>query len=274
DLNKQFVSNSRIGVMMPIMKVEADAYQGILATSKTDGQVTFTIVRVPKDASISTTLGISSQAIAIMANEFMGKPYGWGGIYANRDCSSTLRDIFQPFGLWLPRNSKQQSQIGRVYDISKLKPKQKEAAIIQNALPFQTLLYKPGHIMLYIGQKKGKAIVLHNIWGITTKSKSKEGRSIVGRTVITTLEPGMEISGYVKKKSLLNLIESMNIITMQPTIEPLTIEPKKEPKKKSRRQRKKEAEEKEKAEKEAKENAKKQPQPENDPKDRPKKDKK
>ena len=253
DLDHNFVSNSRIGMMMPIMKVENDSYQGIIATSKSDDYVTFSIVRIPQNSSISEPIPLKSQSIAIMAKTFMNKPYGWGGLYNNRDCSSTLRDMFKPFSLWLPRNSKEQAQVGRIIDLHLLKAKQKEREIIKYAVPFQTLLYKPGHIMLYIGSIKGKVMVMHNMWGVTTKSKNIKKRNVVGRTIISTLSVGKELKGYAKKGSLLHKITSMNIITMKASAEPIVIKPKKpvRKKRKSSRQRRKEA--RAKKEKEAKE---------------------
>lgn len=250
DLEKNFVTNSRIGMMLPIMKVEDGAYQGILATAQTEGVVTFSIVRIPKASSNSEPMDINSQGVAIMSKAFMNKPYGWGGIYLDRDCSSTMMDMFKPFYMWLPRNSKEQSKIGRVIDLSQLKTKQKEQEIIANGLPFQTLLYKKGHIMLYIGAKDGHAMILHNMWAITTKSKNIETKNVVGRTVITTLKPGDELKGYDKKHSLLNEITSMNILTMEPTENPIVIKPKKKTRKKSRRELRKEKEAAEKAQKE------------------------
>ena len=231
DLNKEFITNSRIGMMLPIMKVENDMYQAILATSKTGGYVTFTIVRIPKNASIAESLPINSQSIAIMAKSFIGKPYGWGGLYDNRDCSSTMRDIFKPFGVWLPRNSEAQAKVGRVMSVDHLKVKEKERAIIENAIPFQTLLYKPGHIMLYLGHQNGKVMIMHNMWGVTTKAAGLEKRSIVGRTIISTLRPGKELNGYVKSASIIEGITSINNFTMKPTEQPIILEAKKAVKK-------------------------------------------
>ena len=252
DLDHNFVTNSRIGMMLPIMKVENDSYQGIIATDKSDDFVTFSIVRVPQNSSISEPIPLKSQSIAIMAKGMMNKPYGWGGLYGNRDCSSMLRDMFKPFSLWLPRNSKEQSKVGRVIDLHLLKVKQKEREIIKYGVPFQTLLYKPGHVMLYIGSVKGKAMVLHNMWGVTTSSKNIKKRNIVGRTIISTLSVGKELKGYAKKGSLLHKITSMNIITMQASKEPIVIQPKKPVRKKRKSARQKRKEAKEKKEREAK----------------------
>ena len=42
-------------------------------------------------------------------------------MYQERDCSSTLRDLFTPFGLWLPRNSGQQAGEGIYISLKDLK---------------------------------------------------------------------------------------------------------------------------------------------------------
>ena len=42
------------------------------------------------------------------------QPYGYGGLYDNRDCSAMTRDLFAPFGLYLPRNSSEQARGGKV----------------------------------------------------------------------------------------------------------------------------------------------------------------
>lgn len=62
--------------------------------------------------------------------------------------------------------------------------------IKDNAIPFITLLYMPGHIGLYLGEKQDQIIMFHNKWGVKTKDKTtgKQGRVIIGRAVITSLE--------------------------------------------------------------------------------------
>ena len=54
----------------------------------------------------------------------------------------------------------------------------------------------PGHIMLYIGQRRGHPLVFHNMWGVRTRNSGRPGRHIVGKAVITTLAPGMELPDH------------------------------------------------------------------------------
>lgn len=91
--------------------------------------------------------------------------------------------------------------------LADLSEKEKENRIRAEAIPFQTLLYLPGHIGLYIGQFDGKAVMLHNMWGIRIFETE---RYVVGKTVITTLYPGKELKGY--SSSLMSRVQSMTIV--------------------------------------------------------------
>jgi len=139
--------------------------------------------------------------------------YGWGGLYGERDCSSTVRDIFAPFGLWLPRNSYRQSQIGRVVPLQALDDEAKLAKIVSEARPFETLLYLRGHILLYLGLYDGEPAVLHTVWGVkTVDDEGNFGRYVIGRTVISSLRLGRELEGYSDEYSLLRKLVSMNFV--------------------------------------------------------------
>jgi len=139
--------------------------------------------------------------------------YGWGGMYEQRDCSSMLRDMFAPFGIWLPRNSLQQSKVGRVISLSDLSDEEKINIIKEKAVPFQTLLYKKGHVVLYVGTYNGEIIIFHNTWGIKTKKDGVEGRVIVGKAVFSSLNIGKYVENYDEESSMLKNLISMNIIT-------------------------------------------------------------
>jgi hypothetical protein len=139
--------------------------------------------------------------------------YGWGGMYEQRDCSSMLRDMFTPFGIWLPRNSYQQSKVGKIISLKDMSEEKKIITIKEKAIPFQTLLYKKGHIVLYVGTYNDDIVVFHNTWGIKTKKDGVEGRLIIGRAIFSTLKLGEEQKDYDKSSELLKNMTSMNIIT-------------------------------------------------------------
>ena len=151
--------------------------------------------------------------IEMISSEFMDEPYGWGGLLQTRDCSSMTRDFFIPFGIYLNRNSYAQTKNGRYLSLEEYGEKKKKELISKDAKAFRTLLYLKGHIMLYIGEYKNEPLVLHQSWGVRTKSlNGDEGRQIIGRTAITTLEAGKELNNFDKDASLIKRIKGMVII--------------------------------------------------------------
>ncbi|NBV83723.1 hypothetical protein EBR57_06350 [bacterium] len=145
----------------------------------------------------------------------MGQNYGWGDLYGDRDCASMIQDLFVPFGIWLPRNGNDQGRFGGYYmDLKSLSPSDKERMILANGVPFLTLIWLKGHIMVYVGQQDGRALVFHNIWGLRTRSsEGKEGRYLIGKAVVTRLTPGEMVPSADPNGDLLKRIEGMAILT-------------------------------------------------------------
>lgn len=100
------------------------------------------------------------------------------------------------FGLWLPRNSKDQAGAGRWVPLDALERREKENRILAQGKPLLTLLYMPGHVMLYLGPNPatGRPAAFHAMWGLRTIRlfENTSGRRVIGRTVVTSLEPGRE----------------------------------------------------------------------------------
>lgn len=138
-------------------------------------------------------LDFTPKNVARVGDRMMGQPYGWGGLNGGRDCSAMMRDLFAPFGIWLPRNSARQAESGERVSLDTLSPEAKEQRLREKARPFRTLVWMPGHIGLYVGQWQGRAAFFHNMWGVRTRlDDGREGRAIVGRAVVTSLRPGAE----------------------------------------------------------------------------------
>lgn len=214
DREGRFLFYGRLGIMLPLIRIEADHYLVLTVAEGARNTPTFTEAEIPKAFGEEHVMVPDRQTLPALANEVMQSNYGWGGLYGERDCSSTLRDMFAPVGIWLPRNSYQQSKIGKVYDIEKMSSDEKLAAIKRDGRPFETLLYRKGHILLYLGVYQNKVMVLHDIWGIRTKKAHQEGRVIIGKTVISTLDIGTELPDHDQESAMLENIISMNIITL------------------------------------------------------------
>jgi len=142
--------------------------------------------------------------LAYISKQLVGEPYGWGGKEKCRDCSALTRDFFAPFGIYLPRNSRQQANSGAEFiSLRGLNSNEKKESILNNAKPFRSLLFVPGHITLYLGEKNREPIILHNYWGVRLKDGSKK---VMGRAIITTTSPGKELSNVKKKSMLINTL--------------------------------------------------------------------
>lgn len=81
----------------------------------------------------------------------VGDRYGWAGMYYANDCSGMVREVFACFGFHFPRSAKAQVHMsGMTYkDVSN--KSEKEKMKILSDVPAGTLLYFPGHIMVYLG---------------------------------------------------------------------------------------------------------------------------
>jgi hypothetical protein len=127
----------------------------------------------------------TAEALETLAKSFLDQPYGWGGMYGHRDCSSTTRDILMSFGIWLPRNSHGQGSLAGL-DLSNLSREEKARLIVERAVPFMSILYMRGHVMLYAGHRNGNPMVLHNLWSLRINGRER----VFGRCVLTDLNLG------------------------------------------------------------------------------------
>nr|WP_320049105.1 SH3 domain-containing protein [uncultured Desulfuromonas sp.] len=193
DRDNRWCFASRHGALLPLVERSADSATLRIVVADENHRAMLCDATLPASAVASLPLPLTKAHLAQRAATMMGQPYDWGEQFGGRDCSATLRDLFAPFGLWLPRNSSQQAKVGEVLPLSHLSPQQCEQMILEQGIPLATFISLPGHIMLYVGQYEGRAIVLHTLWGLKTTSLfGTEGRWLVGKTVLTTLQPGLE----------------------------------------------------------------------------------
>ena len=207
-----FLFNSKLGMMLALVGEDSNNYTVLVVSSSKTSQAYFTTAKISKNIAHKGILSFTQENVSNVITELLKSNYGWGGMYGERDCSSTMRDFFAPFGIWLPRNSYKQSKIGIVTSLENLSNEEKVAIIKEKAIPFRTLLYKKGHIVLYTGTVNNNITVFQNMWGIKTKENKKEGRYIIGKALFTTLNFGEELTSYDKNASLLNNLKSMSIV--------------------------------------------------------------
>ena len=92
-----------------------------------------------------------------------------------------------------------------------LSNEEKKELLKREGVPFLTLVGLPGHIMLYVGTHRGEPLVFHNTWGIRTDRKGIEGRHIIGRAVVTTLDLGGDLPEHAPGKLLIDRINRLSL---------------------------------------------------------------
>lgn len=213
DEKKRFVTYSRVGMVLPLSEENALGYQALFIQHNGEiGKLT-----IPKQSAHVGFHFLNKEDLIKIGTQMLRNTYGWGGMFEERDCSSMIREMYTPFGIWLPRNSASQAKKGEVISFNGLNNSQKIALIKEKGVPFQTILYKKGHVLLYVGTYEETVMAMHNIWGIRTIDKNgQKGRIIVGKAVITTLEFGLEAENFDPDNMLLTSLVSMNIFTREP----------------------------------------------------------
>ncbi len=187
-------SQPKIGALLPVIREMGDRYLVLVACNPGTPQAHLHHVTIDKGAVRPFPLDFSAENVALIGGELLGRPYGWGDAYHDRDCSGTTRDFFLPFGIWLPRNSREQIGAGPKISFDGLSPAGKEELIRSRAHPFLTLIHMEGHIMLYSGLYEQRPTIFHNVWGINYRDERGEtSKRIIGKSVITSLEPGKEL---------------------------------------------------------------------------------
>lgn len=201
--------SGRVGMALPMKDPASDnGFVTVLAPARNpQGNAELLDARVPGNQIQLLPFPASPNHFADILNALIGQTYGWGGLYENRDCSALIQDVFAGFGIPLPRNSKDQADFGESLSLEGLSGLEKQGLIQTRGVPLKTLLYMPGHIMLYLGPDPAsdQPVICHAMWGVTTRPmfSTRTGRLIVGRTVITTLAPGKELFPRVRPQDLL-----------------------------------------------------------------------
>lgn len=224
----------KIGTLLPL-----DADQNLLVPCKNPTNTLY-IDRIPMEGITDVhtfPLKFNSTNVKQILGELINKKYSWGGLGGSRDCSAILKDYFMTFGIWLPRNSRPQSQTGQVIKLEGTNS-HKRATIQQKAIPFLSSLYKKGHIMLYVGTDSNNSpLIFHAVWGVKVITKNSllhqllplkdqlnlsgfhqdgafiQTRYVIGKSTITSLEPGDHIDLPVDTNAE-SFIEKMERLTL------------------------------------------------------------
>lgn len=209
-----FITEAQLSSLHPLVAEQPDHWILYAANSDAKGKALLQQVTVLKSAAARFPLPLIPLQLATLVNQLMGLPYSWGGLGGLYDCSSTLVTLFQPFGIWLPRNSGDQARTAQSYlDLTGLDRQQKLTRLKQQGVPFLTLGWLPGHVVLYLGEKQGIPHLFNSLWGFKTvdPTTQQNGRALIGRSVIMPLNAD---TGYANiPQTLLDKLQHLIVVT-------------------------------------------------------------
>ncbi len=208
----QSLGHAHIGAVFPQASA-GGTFSVLVPTVGSGGMAKIATALISSADIVTIPMPITAMNVAGVGNVMMGQTYGWGGAYENRDCSSMLRDMFTPFGISMPRNSRGQYRSGYEMSVAGLDDASKLQTIVAQSKPFKTMIWMPGHIGLYLGTVNGQPVMFHNVWGVrVNEGPGHDDRHIIGRAVVTTLEPGKELPNLYNDQTLIRRIGGISVL--------------------------------------------------------------
>lgn len=151
----------------------------------------FVLIPIYEDVNIGY-LPYTEENVCKLAFKHLGAVYGWAGDNNGQDCSGYTREIFGCFGYRLPRTAKAQAEMECTgsYDVSNATLGER-LSILKDA-PAGTLLYFPGHIMLYLGTENGRPYCISSTGNFATDGmqigESKEVNTVILTDMLDTVK--------------------------------------------------------------------------------------
>lgn len=203
-------SKAGIGTLLPLVRQDKAGLRVLVPIRERNGQAGAAEIDLASAEAAPMPVPFTVGKVAAVGNAMMGQRYGWGGMLGLRDCSSMLRDLFTPFGLWLPRNSAAQARRGSVIRLEGMTASEKANTIMRDGTPFLSLVGLPGHITLYVGNWKNRPALFHNAWGLRIiKDGDDNERHVLGRAVVTSITPGMELENLYRPRTFTDRIRTL-----------------------------------------------------------------
>lgn len=188
---KARLQRASMGTVLPRIGKKGSYYEVLVPRRGAGGKVSLIKGYINKRHDVQTQFPAYTQANFIrQAFKLLGARYGWGGMYAGRDCSGFTFDVFLSMGVNLPRDSQQQPEAGT--QLGHFKPYEQTAeknAALEQATEGLTLIRMPLHIMLYLGEVNGKHYVIHSTWAERTgQDPIKDEKRRINQVVVSDLD--------------------------------------------------------------------------------------
>ena len=182
----------QMGSRLPLSRSTADGWEVILPTAQ-NGRLVPKVITIPREEEHfhEGYLPYTTNSLIRQAFRFLGAPYDWGGQEGSVDCSSFAADIYRTVGIELPRDADGQEAVMSPQWHFEGKSGPERYAILQSVPP-GSLLFLPGHVMMYLGMDDdGAPLVIHAL--SRRLSFSPEGQFLSGEPVRRVVVSGLSL---------------------------------------------------------------------------------
>ena len=186
------LSSVRMGARFRLQRVGEECVEVVYPVRGEDGRARLGRAFIPRGDVSQGYLRYTARTVIEQAFKLLDAPYGWGDTGGAQDCSRFIHMVFATVGLDLPRNSSEQGSTGvgvADFDAHYNAP-EKFVVIAGQGIGGLTLLRLKGHVMLYLGQVKGRLYAIHAAWSYREKSAKADVVRILGRVVVSDLSLG------------------------------------------------------------------------------------
>lgn len=200
--NQTFWNTGYIGMVFPGAK-QNNTWRIMIPVRDEHGQARIHYAQLPSNQASSMPIEATPRHFVALLEKLIGRPYGWGGMYFYNDCASELKNLYTPFGIWLPMQSSAQvdpkAYSIKITDLSKANRESRMQFLMREGHPFMTILYVGHHVVLYLGtypnpddpQHRPVILSYQNVWKLSPHNPApgKDRRSIIGGSVLLPILP-------------------------------------------------------------------------------------
>lgn len=148
-----------MGVRLPHVGTSNEGYELVVPIKDNSGKVGKKEVVISNDSAHIGYLPYTKKNVYIQAFKYEGEDYRWGGMDYSVDCSSYISNVYRTFGFVFPRNTSSQNEsIGEIISLADKNMNEKKEIISNN---YPSILFQPGHAMIYLGKNDGNHYVIH-----------------------------------------------------------------------------------------------------------------
>ncbi len=187
----RYLGYVRMGTRLPIVGASGAQISVSIPAAGKDNKLELVQGYMDSEGMHEGYLPYTPRVIYTQALAMINQPYGWGGMYGEQDCSAFLDEVFGTVGVILPRDSKDQAQVGQaIVQFDEKSDNAQKLAAFERQPGATAILPMKGHIMLYLGQIDGRPYAAHAVWAFRERRGDKDVPRVLNRVIVSDLYLG------------------------------------------------------------------------------------